>query len=161
MPRFPMLRIKEFSLGRRSKCVGKGMLYFWLDVVRTMAVTTKRSKKHSKKTLIAHSSLGSALIDFIAPLFEVYGDSFQVIEVFLVIGILAWNFSLLPPEKREMIKEEMITSINSDNLKNRFNDIFGFLLYRKNTVFNSDKRFIKNYRLVRNRSNLRLHVESL
>lgn len=130
-----------------------------------MAVSKKRkkstNKNTTKKTKITSNKLSEAIMEFIAPLTDKENDM-EMCKKNIEFGILVWNISVLPVEHRAEQKDMVLKSINAniERCEVDFNEIFDYLIIRKDTIFNNDKRYIVNYEIHEQDNELFLTVGS-
>jgi len=130
-----------------------------------MAVSKKRkkslNKNSTKKTKVTLNKLSEAIMEFVAPLTD-KENNMERCKRIIEFGILVWNISVLPIEHRAKEKDMVLKSINAniEQCKVDFNEMFDYLIIRKDTIINNDKRFILNYEIHEQDNELFLTVAS-
>ena len=115
-----------------------------------MAVSKKRKKSSNKNNRPTANKLSGVIMEFVKPLAERI-NSMKRYKSMLEFGILVWNISLFSLEDRGDQKDEVMKRLNvgkDEQIKDDLNEIYNYLIYRKDTIFKSDKRFIVNYEIV-------------
>ena len=142
-----------------------------------MAVSKKRKKSSDKKKIIpvnkkiiateniknmpTENKLSKVIMDFVRPLSKRMTE-IEMTKRMIEFGIFVWNISLLPKEDREKQKDSVLKSFNTNDqqIVNDYNEIFDFLISRKDTFFRHDNRFIVNYEINQHEDKLDLTVGS-
>ncbi|WP_075366388.1 hypothetical protein [Desulfosporosinus metallidurans] len=76
-------------------------------------------------------------------------------------GILVWNISLFPMEDREKQKDSIIKRLVKDKqIEDEFNEIYDYLIFRKDTLFKNDRRFVVDYVITEHENNFNLTIGS-
>lgn len=126
-----------------------------------MAVSKKRKNtSNKKKTTTAENKLSEVIMEFVEPLSERIND-IVVTKRIIEFGILIWNLSFLPLEEREEQKKSIMKSFSikeDDQDDDGFNEIYDYLIFRKDTLFKNDKRFVVNYKIDDREDNSHLSV---
>ena len=102
-----------------------------------------------------------SIMEFVAPLTDKENDMERCKQI-IDFGIIVWNISVLPIEHRVEQKSMVLKSINEyiELSEVEFNEIFDYLIIRKDTIFNNDKRSIVNYEIHDQNNKLFLTVGS-
>jgi len=130
-----------------------------------MAVSKKRkkniNKNSTKKTKITLNKLSETIMELVAPLTDKENDMERCKRI-VEIGILVWNISVLPIEHRAKQKDMLLKSLNANIKMCEFdlNEMVDYLIIRKDTIINNDKRFIVNYEMHEKDNELFLTVAS-
>jgi len=126
-----------------------------------MAVSKKRKNtSNKKKTTTAENKLSEVIMEFVEPLSERIND-IVVTKRIIEFGILIWNLSFLPLEEREEQKKSIMKSFSikeDDQDDDGFNEIYDYLIFRKDALFKNDKRFVVNYKIDDREDNSHLSV---
>ena len=130
-----------------------------------MAVSKKRkkniNKNSTKETKTTLNKLSETIMELVAPLTDKENDLDRC-KTIVEIGILVWNIAVLPIEHRAKQKDMVLKSLNA-NIKMcevDLNEMFDYLIIRKDTIINNDKRFIVNYEMHEQDNELFLTVGS-
>jgi hypothetical protein len=112
------------------------------------------------------AKLSAAVIDLAEPMIGDEDDP-DLRRNGVVLAIIAWNLSLLPPDRRSdslrMLLEEMpeLTAAQGEaSDRSAFEAALGDLIARKEALYPYDRRFVVDYRISETRGNWRLTVTS-
>jgi len=125
-----------------------------------MAVSKKRKKSRHKKSIITENKLSQVILEFVEPLTERLNDT-VVTKRIIEFGILIWNLSFLSIEEREERKNSIMNIFGikkDDQDDDGFNEIYDYLIFRKDTLYKNDKRFIVNHKIEDREDNSHLSV---
>ncbi|GJD22945.1 hypothetical protein RIVM261_079010 [Rivularia sp. IAM M-261] len=109
-----------------------------------------------------YEKMSAVLLKFLKPYLNTV-NSFRDYKSLITLGIIAWNASLLPPEKQEeavSIQLPKIVSKMPKNIKSDMMDIINELMERKQRYFNDIKRLILEYTVEEKGENFDLSVVS-
>ncbi|SPF56381.1 hypothetical protein SBF1_9030001 [Candidatus Desulfosporosinus infrequens] len=114
-------------------------------------VASKKGKNTSskKKTTTAENKLSQVIMEFVEPLSERI-DDIVITKRIIEFGILIWNLLFLPIEERAEQKNSIMKSfsiIEDDQDDYGFNEIYDYLIFRKDTLYKNDRRFVVNYKI--------------
>ncbi|RUT03795.1 hypothetical protein DSM106972_047090 [Dulcicalothrix desertica PCC 7102] len=124
------------------------------DKQRMMQKMKKEIESEDDKTLVliepeGYEKMSDIMVKFLEP-YTVKLRSPQEYEKLLVIGMLAWNASLMTPEQRkEMINDAVSQTIGYAGIESQreMKEIVNELIERKEKYFSNIKRFITSYKL--------------
>jgi len=127
-----------------------------------MAVSKKKKKgSKKKKVMITENKLSEVIMEFVAPLTEGINNIVATKRI-IEFGIIIWNTSFLPIEERQEQKNSIMENLrvkeDGKDDDGFFNEIYNFLIFRKDTLFKNDKRFIINYKINDRENNSHLTV---
>lgn len=106
--------------------------------------------------------MSEVLIDFIQPYLK-FADTKESYRKLVILGIMAWNASLLPKEEgQDMVDSILSSGIPTDDfeLKTGLEEIVNALLVRKKAYFSEYRRVIINYDLTDTGEDYHLSVAS-
>lgn len=109
-----------------------------------------------------YEKMSAVLLKFLKPYLNTV-NSFRDYKSLITLGIIAWNASLLPPEKQEeavSIQLPKIVSKMPKNIKSDMMDIINELMERKQKYFKEIKRLILEYTVEEKGENFDLSVVS-
>ena len=112
-----------------------------------MSVIKKKKKKKrlNKNNLPTANKLSAVILEFVKSLSERI-DNDEMNKSMIQFGILVWNISLFPMEDREKQKDSIIKRLVKDKqIEDEFNEIYDYLIFRKDTLFKNDRRFVVDY----------------
>lgn len=112
-----------------------------------MSVIKKKKKKKrlNKNNLPTANKLSAVILEFVKPLSERI-DNDEMNKSMIQFGILVWNISLFPMEDREKQKDSIIKRLVKDKqIEDEFNEIYDYLISRKDSLFKNDRRFVVDY----------------
>lgn len=112
-----------------------------------MSVIKKKKKKKrlNKNNLPSANKLSAVILEFVKPLSERI-DNDEMNKSMIQFGILVWNISLFPMEDREKQKDSIIKRLVKDKqIEDEFNEIYDYLISRKDSLFKNDRRFVVDY----------------
>lgn len=127
-----------------------------------MSVIKKKKKKKrlNKNNLPTANKLSAVILEFIKPLSERI-DNDEMNKSMIQFGILVWNISLFPMEDREKQKDSIIKRLVKDKqIEDEFNEIYDYLIFRKDTLFKNDRRFVVDYVITEHENNFNLTIGS-
>jgi len=109
---------------------------------------------------IKSSKLSEAVLEYAEPLLN-HANQGKEEENAIKISILFWNASLLPKDEALQSIEPIVNMANGNpNIESKFYDMFEMMYNRKQSSYESDKRFIVNYSLEKNNDGYYLQVAS-
>jgi hypothetical protein len=105
--------------------------------------------------------LSEVVLEFAEPLTNAV-EGTEGEEKAIMMSVILWNASLLPKQKAlESIKPALDDMANGDQvLTSEFHSMFDMMYERKQNHFSTDKRFIIEYSLEKNREGFYLQVAS-
>src|SRR5680860_335610 len=132
-----------------------------------MSVIKKKKKKKrsnkkrlNKNNLPTANKLSAVILEFVKPLSERI-DNDEMNKSMIQFGILVWNISLFPIEDREKQKDSIIKRLVKDKqIEDEFNEIYDYLIFRKDTLFKNDRRFVVDYVITEHENNFNLTIGS-
>lgn len=127
-----------------------------------MSVIKKKKKKKrlNKNNLPTANKLSAVILEFVKPLSERI-DNDEMNKSMIQFGILVWNISLFPMEDREKQKNSIIKRLVKDKqIEDEFNEIYDYLIFRKDTLFKNDRRFVVDYVITEHENNFNLTIGS-
>jgi len=127
-----------------------------------MSVIKKKKKKKrlNKNNLPTANKLSAVILEFVKPLSERI-DNDEMNKSMIQFGILVWNISLFPMEDREKQKDSIIKRLVKDKqIEDEFNEIYDYLIFRKDTLFKNDRRFVVDYVITEHENNFNLTIGS-
>ncbi|HVJ49601.1 hypothetical protein [Desulfitobacterium sp.] len=105
----------------------------------------KKKKRLNKNNLPSANKLSAVILEFVKPLSERI-DNDEMNKSMIQFGILVWNISLFPMEDREKQKDSIIKRLVKDKqIEDEFNEIYDYLISRKDSLFKNDRRFVVDY----------------
>lgn len=107
------------------------------------------------KDMPGQEKMSQVILDFAKPLLEL-SDDVEWKMTILDVAIVAWNFSLLPPEEQSRASQELDETFDTDEAK----DVFEFLLQRKEESFLENHRVIVDYTVHQAGNKLKFNVIS-
>ena len=128
-----------------------------------MAVSKKRKNTLSKKkktTTTTENKLSQVIMEFVEPLSERI-DDIVITKRIIEFGIIIWNLSFLPIGERAEQKNLIMKSfsmIEDEQDDDGFNEIYDYLIFRKDTLYKNDRRFVVNYKIDDREDNSHLSV---
>lgn len=120
----------------------------------------KKKKRLNKNNLPTANKLSAVILEFVKPLSERI-DNDEMNKSMLQFGILVWNISLFPMEDRKKQKDSIIKRLVKDKqIEDEFNEIYDYLIFRKDTLFKNDRRFVVDYVITEHENNFNLTIGS-
>lgn len=120
----------------------------------------KKKKRLNKNNLPTANKLSAVILEFVKPLSERI-DNDEMNKSMIQFGILVWNISLFPMEDREKQKDSIIKRLVKDKqIEDEFNEIYDYLIFRKDTLFKNDRRFVVDYVITEHENNFNLTIGS-
>ncbi|HZK83139.1 MAG TPA: hypothetical protein VFC58_00375 [Desulfosporosinus sp.] len=121
----------------------------------------KNKKRLNKNNLPTANKLSVGILEFVKPLSERI-DNDEMNKSMIKFGILVWNISLYPMEDREKQKDSIIKRLAKDKqTEDRFNEICDYLIFRKDTLFKNDRRFVVDYVITEHENSFNLTIASI
>jgi len=125
-----------------------------------MSVIKKKKKRLNKNNLPSANKLSAVILKFVKPLSERI-DNDEMNKSMIQFGILVWNISLFPMEDREKQKDSIIKRLVKDKqIEDEFNEIYDYLISRKDSLFKNDRRFVVDYVITEHENNFNLTIGS-
>ncbi|MBU1052394.1 MAG: hypothetical protein KKC46_01015 [Proteobacteria bacterium] len=112
----------------------------------------------------SRKKMSEIITEFAAPLLDA-ANNFEDQKKAISIAIAIWNISLLPEENQSQSLKEIESIVSSSTEGDDFpkvrQEIFSYLIYRKNHLFQDIKRFVQDYEIFETSEGLYLNIASI